>query len=217
MEQYLLVTPDSSSHTTTSSTNMVDSPTISEYQAGSTDPECDRWKSSPSTSYTSAHDSESEADAAMYSNNADSARGKVNMGSLEQGATAATGIPPASRAWKMPFAKSSAPPRASSPARPSDGHSNHPGGSPQRRKAHSSNKTFRLSAAPQTQVDDGSFVETTSEKAALALAQHWNDVHAQAESHGKQGTSKVATSGNDYVVVARVENGKRMYKIRCVT
>ena len=213
MEQHLLTAPDSSSHTT-SSTDMVDSPT-SEYQAGSTDPECDRWRSSPSTSYTSAHDSESEADAAMFSNHdADSARGKVNTGSVEQGTAAGTGIPPPSRAWRMAFAKASAPPRASSPARPSDGHSNNPGSSPQRRKAHTSNKTFRLSAAPQMQENDGSFVETTSEKAALALAKHWNDVHAQAEAHGKQGASRVATGGNDYVVVARVENGKRIYKIR---
>lgn len=141
------------------------------------------------------------------------------MGGVENAKAAMPGIAPSSRTWRMPFAKSSAPPRALSPASPSTVNSNNhtSTGSSPRRKASTSNKTFRLSATPQTQDNDGSFVETTSEKAAQALAKYWNDVQAQAEAHGKQGLARVAANGgSDYVVVARVENGKRIYKIRYV-
>lgn len=194
---------------------MLDSPiseTSPSLRACSTD---ERSRSSPSTSYTSAYDSETEAEvraAALYSGNATSPReqGKINIQKVDGFQAAPTANPATlpTRTWKMPFAKGSAPPRALSPAALPPRTGNNSSGSPQRRK------TFRLSAAPQTQENDGSFVETTSEKAAQALAKYWNDVQAQADANGK-GMSKVATPGeSDYVVVARLENGKRIYKIR---
>lgn len=205
LHQYLSVTPDSSSHQNHAS--MVESPTSEtsmSLRAPSTDPEYDRWRSSPSTSYTSTCESESDIDAVLSGHASDGAKDKNNISGTEGSGAALFNASPSSRTWRMPFAKGSAPPRALSSAGPSNG------GSPLRRKASSSSK-----ATPQTQENDGSFVETTSEKAAQALANYWNDVQAQSDIHGKR-LSKVATGVNDYVVVARVENGKRIYKIRSV-
>lgn len=218
--QHLAVTllPDSGSsgHLNTSSSNMVDSPTSEtspSLRAPSTDPDCDRYRSSPSTGFTSAGDSDGELENSAVS----SSRGKNNTAHLAATRQTQASSPP-SRTWRMPFAKASAPPRASPSSSPIGGLSSSNGSPQRRRKASTMARTFRSSVGPQTAAtanNDSSFVETTSEKAALALAKYWNDVQAQADAHGK-GMSKVATGGNDYVVLARVENGKRIYKIRCV-
>lgn len=179
-------------------------------KAASTDPE---YRSSPSTSYTSAYESDSGVDGGSYTNVYIAAKDTNNTSGIEVSGAAGLNVSPSSRTWRMPFAKGSAPPRALSTTSPSNANNS---SSPQRRrKASSSSKTFRLSTTPQWQEDDGSFVETTSEKAAQALAKYWNDVQAHSDVHGK-GRSSVATGVNDYVVVARVENGKQIYKIRSV-
>lgn len=70
-------------------------------------------------------------------------------------------------------------------------------------------------------IDDGSFVETTSSHAAHALAQYWNEVQAKdvisnMRMAGAKGKGREQPTYTDYVVVARVENGKKIYRIRCV-
>lgn len=209
IHHYLSVTPDSSGHL-----NMVDSPTSDtspSLRAPSTDQDYDRYRSSPSTSFTSACDSDGDYEGIAPGSAAGNG-GKNNIHNLPIKLTAAgQTMPTPSRTWKMPFAKSSAPPRAfsSSPTAAGAGGLSSKSSPPRRAKASSSSKTFRQ----DTEDNDGSFVETTSEKAAQALAQYWNEVQAQADTHGKR-MSKVATPASDYVVVARVENGKRIYKIR---
>lgn len=209
LHHHLMVTPDSSAHL-----NMVDSPTSDtspSLKAPSTDQDYDRYRSSPSTSFTSACDSDGDYEG-LAPGSAGS-MGQINTDNMSFKPVAGQAMPIPSRTWKMPFAKSSAPPRAFSSvgccAAGAAGGLSSKNSPPRRSKASSSSKTYSQNA----QENDGTFVETTSEKAAQALARYWNDVQAQADVHGKR-MSKVATPASDYVVVARVENGKRIYKIR---
>jgi len=105
----------------------------------------------------------------------------------------------------MPFAKTSSGPKAANASPP---------------QPVSSTPTINLQASPDD-VDDGSFVETTSSHAAQALAQYWNEVKRQQDANGATSTNGkgAARSHQDggvqeYVVVARIENGKKIYRIR---
>lgn len=213
-QQHLSVAPDSSGHLNRSMhKNMVlDSPTTSSdatspsLRAPSTDQDYDRYRSSPSTSFTSTG-----ASVCDYSDGECGVEGHI-INNTGQAGSSTSGLP--ARSWKMPFAKSSAPPHALTTAGPSSSNNRSP---PRRTTGKSNNKASASAPKPSVQEhDDGSFVETTSEKAAQALAQYWNEVQAQSNTHGRGMSPGVAASpsANDYVVVARVENGKRIYKIR---
>lgn len=87
----------------------------------------------------------------------------------------------------------------------------------------------------ENDMEDGSFVETTSATAARALARYWNEVKRRQDNNGSTVTSAATpssrrnavklttdegtpssrdTSLEAYIVVAREENGKKVYRIR---
>jgi hypothetical protein len=201
-----------------------------------TDPDSEIWRSSPSTAFTSVHgeSSSDKDDEEPFASNATSPVRKiiVNNG-LPQfrddnyASNSSKGSVPSSRTWRMPFTKLSASPKASSSSSASASTSrgnNSTASTSIRRKQ--SRTLLRGSTLPavvtndeetEGDQDDGSFVETTSSAAAHALAQYWNEVQAGNNGNGKgkarQEMNDVETA-NDYVVVVRIENGKKVYRIR---
>lgn len=85
-----------------------------------------------------------------------------------------------------------------------------------------SNKQISVSLVNNT--NDAGFVETTSARAACELAKYWNDVKRKQDHSSGKGKARAAQNddNNDasdednenYVVVARIDNGKRIYRVR---
>ena len=167
-------------------------------RASSTDAERELGvPSSPSTGFTSftegEEEKENEAGQQAFSSNINTPLARVRASS----SVSARGNGSGTAKWRMPFARGSALLKAS------------PSSSSSAAVAPDA-KGFTGEGYPE---GDAGFVETTSAQAALALAQYWNDANRIQDANGK-GKGRANDRNTDYAVIARVQNGKKVYKIR---